>query len=73
MIATGYEFEMLPQWNLNIEAGVIFTGGINVDFTADDPDAQDDVDNDQDLQDIKDDFEDLGIFPHVGLTVAYKF
>ncbi|MFQ1702012.1 hypothetical protein ACJ5NV_15590 [Loktanella agnita] len=73
VLTTGYEIPLGNNFSLNTEFGVIFTGGIATEFTADDPDDQDDVDNDPDLQQLQDDLEDIGIYPQAAITVSYRF
>ena len=73
LIATGYEFELSPHWSLSTEAGVIFTGGIDVSVVADDGTQQSEIDDDQDIQDAIDDAADLQVFPHIGVLVSYRF
>lgn len=73
MITTGYDVAMGGGWSFNSEIGLILTGGIDIDFTADNPAVQDEVDNDPDLQETKEDFEDITIYPYIGLSVSYSF
>ena len=73
MITTGYDVTMGGGWSFNSEIGLILTGGIDVDFIADNPLVQDQVDADADLQETKDDFEDITIYPYIGLSVSYSF
>ena len=73
MITTGFDTQLAPGWSLNTETGLIFTGGIDLEYTANDPTLQDELDNDPDLQDAKDDLSDISIFPYVSVTVSYTF
>ncbi len=73
MITTGYDISFDDGWSLNTEAGVIFTGGIDVTYTADDPSLQDQLDNDPDLQNVVDDASAIPIYPYASVTVSFRF
>ncbi len=73
MITTGYDLRFGDGWSFNSEVGLIFTGGIDIDYTATDPLVQDQVDDDPDLQEAQDDAEDISIFPYISLTMSYQF
>lgn len=73
MITTGYDVGLAEGWSLSTEAGLIFTGGIDVTYTADDPALQDELDNDPDLQDAADEASDLSVYPYASVTVSFRF
>lgn len=73
MITTGYEWGFANGWSLTSEVGVIFTGGIDLEFTADDPGDQATIDADQDVQDAISDAEDVVAFPYLSIGVSYKY
>lgn len=73
MITTGYDLRFGDGWSFNSEAGLIFTGGIDLEFTATDPLVQDEVDADTDLQEAQEDAADVNIYPYLSLTVSYQF
>lgn len=73
MITTGYDLGFGDGWSFNTEAGLILTGGIDLDFTADNPLVQDEVDDDPDVQQAKADAEDISIYPYVSLSLSYRF
>lgn len=73
MITTGYDLGFGDGWSFNTEAGLIFTGGIDLDFTADDSLIQDQVDADPDVQQAKADAEDISVYPYVSLSLSYRF
>ncbi len=73
MISTGYEWGFADGWTLTPEAGLILTGGLALDYTASDPSAQDEIDNDPDVQDAKSDAEDIVVLPYLAFTVSYQF
>ncbi len=73
MVTTGYDWAVADGWRVSSEIGVIFTGGIDVTFTADDPTFQPAVDAHPDLQEIKEDAADMTLYPYLGLSVAYQF
>ena len=73
MLTTGYDLGFGRGWSLSTEAGVIFTGGVDVIYTADDTALQDELDNDPDLQDIVEDARDVPVYPYASVTVSFKF
>lgn len=73
MITTGYDLAFGDGWSFNSEAGIIFTGGIDLEFVADNELVQDDVDNDPDVQEAIADAGDINIFPYIGLSLSYRF
>ncbi|MFG5384930.1 autotransporter domain-containing protein [Yoonia sp. R2-816] len=73
MISTGYEWGFADGWTLTPEAGLILTGGLALDYTASDPSAQDEIDNDPDVQEAKSDAEDIVVLPYLAFTVSYQF
>ncbi len=73
IVTTGYEWAFADGWKFTPEAGIIFNGGIDLQFDATNPLAQDDIDNDPDLQDARDDASDIVVLPYVALTVSYQF
>ncbi|MEM6312107.1 MAG: hypothetical protein AAF754_18930 [Pseudomonadota bacterium] len=73
MVTTGYDIGFGRGWSLNTEAGVIFTGGIDVTYTAEDPALQDALDSDADVQDVVESAADLPIYPYASLTVSFQF
>lgn len=73
MVTTGYDIGFGRGWSLNTEAGVIFTGGIDVTYTAEDPALQDALDGDADVQDVVESAADLPIYPYASLTVSFQF
>ncbi len=73
MLTTGYEWRFSDGWSLNTEAGVLFIGGIDVDFDATDASAQDSIDNDPEVQDAIDDAGDINAFPYLSIGVSYTY
>ncbi|WP_341367324.1 hypothetical protein [Yoonia sp. BS5-3] len=74
MITTGYDANFGDSgWAFNTEAGLIFTGGIDLSFDADNAAVQDQVDDDPDVQEAQSDAEDITLYPYVSLSVSYRF
>ncbi|MDX8350400.1 hypothetical protein SLH49_20620 [Cognatiyoonia sp. IB215446] len=73
MLTTGYDLGLGRGWSLNTEAGVIFTGGIDVTYTADDPALQDELDSDPELQEIVEDASDIAVYPYASVAVSFRF
>ena len=73
MVTTGYDLRFGDGWSFNSEIGLIFTGGIDLEVTADDPLVQGQVDDDADLQDAIDDAADISLYPYIGFGLSYTF
>lgn len=73
IVTTGYDLGLGRGWSLNTEAGVIFTGGIDVTYTADDPALQDELDNDAELQEIVEDASNIKLYPYASVAVSFRF
>jgi len=73
MLTTGYDLGLGGGWSLNTEAGVIFTGGIDVTFTAENPTLQAELDNDPELQEIVEDASEIPVYPYASVTVSFRF
>lgn len=73
MVTTGYEYAFGQGWSFNSEIGLVFTGGIDLEVTASDPSAQQDIDDDQDVQDAISDAGDIFAYPYISLGVSYRY
>ncbi len=73
MVTAGYEYKFGRGWSFNSEIGVLFTGGIDVVFTATDPSAQAEIDADTGVQDLISDASDLVVYPYLSFGVTYAF
>ncbi len=73
MITTGYDLSFGDGWAFTSEIGVIFNGGINIEFDAENDADQADIDNDQDAQDLISDAGDITALPYLSLGVSYRF
>lgn len=73
MITTGYDWRFGDGWAFTSEIGVIFTGGIDIEYTAENPNDQADIDADPDVQDAISDAEDVNALPYLALGVSYTF
>lgn len=72
-LTTAYEWGFAKGWTLTPEAGVIFTGGIDLSVDAAGTTSQSDIDADEDIQDAISDAADLKVLPYISLTVSYRF
>lgn len=73
MVAVGYEYDFGNQWVINGELGAIYTGGIEMDYTANSDRLQDAIDDDDDFQSAIAEGKDISVLPYIGLTVSYRF
>lgn len=73
MVTTGYDLRFGDGWSFNSEIGLIFTGGIDLAVTADDPTLQSEIDDDADVQDAIDDAADISLYPYIGFGLSYTF
>ena len=73
MVTTGYVWDMASGFSLSMDAGLIYTGGIDVTYTAEDPGVQDEVDADADLQATREDASDITLYPYVGVVASFRF
>ncbi len=73
MITTGYDWGFGNGWALTSEVGAVFVGGVNLEFEADDPTAQAEIDDDPDVQEAISDASDVSVVPYVGIGVSFNF
>lgn len=73
MITTGYDYPINENWILSGEIGAIFTGGFDIDVTANSDALQTEIDNDPDYQELRSDADDLTILPYISVSVGYRF
>lgn len=73
MITTGYDLRFGQGWSFNSEIGVVFNGGIDLEFTADNPLNQAVIDADADVQDAISDASDIVALPYLSLGFSYRF
>ena len=73
IVTTGYEWGFADGWSLTPEIGLIYTGGLAVEYTAENPADQATIDADPDVQDAIEDGEDIVLLPYLAFTVSYQF
>jgi hypothetical protein len=73
MITTGYDLGFGEGWAFTSEVGVIFSGGIDVEYKAANADDQADIDADEEVQDAIDTAGDLSAIPYLSIGVSYKY
>lgn len=73
MLTTGYVWNASPFFSLSTDVGLLYTGGIEVTYTANDPLWQDDVDADPELQQIRDDASEITIYPYASIVGSFRF
>ena len=73
MVTTGYDYPLNENWVLSGEIGAIYTGGLNIDVTANRNALQAEIDNDADYEDIRSDARDLTLLPYISVSVGFRF
>lgn len=73
MVTAGYEYGFGQGWSFNSEIGLVFTGGVDLTFTATDPGAQDEIDNDPEVRSAISDASDIFAYPYLSFGVSYRF
>ncbi|PJI84544.1 autotransporter-like protein [Yoonia maricola] len=73
MITTGYDWRFGSGWAMTSEVGVILTGGIDIEYEAENPADQAAIDADPDVRDAISDAADIKALPYLSLGVSYTF
>lgn len=73
MVSAGYDYNFGQNWVLSGELGAIYTGGISLEAGSTNAQLQAEIDNDADVQDLRDDLDDVAFLPYVSVTVGYRF
>lgn len=71
MLTLGYDQSLGKGWTLSGEIGAIISGDFNVDIDAPAYVSATDIANEEDS--IRNDLNQLGVYPYVGLSVSYRF
>lgn len=73
MVSAGYDYNFGQDWVLSGEVGAIFTGGVSLDATSTNAQLQAEIDEDSDIQELRDDLDDVSFLPYLSVTVGYRF
>lgn len=73
MVSAGYDYNFGQNWVLSGELGAIYTGGISLDASSTNAQLQAEIDDDADIQELRDDLDDVAFLPYVSVTVGYRF
>ena len=73
MVTTGYDYPINENWVLSGEVGAIYTGGFDIDVTANSDALQAEIDSDPDYLDLRSDANDVTLLPYVSVSVGFRF
>lgn len=73
IVTTGYDYPINDEWIISGEIGAIFTGGFDIEATANSDLLQAEIDADADFQDLQSDARDIELLPYISVTVGFRF